>query len=80
VQTGDADATLPALYALGLPVRAMEVGGGGLEESLIALTSDDNGTTDGAAAAGGTAVARPRQPRSSDSTAASNSPTMERVG
>jgi len=40
VQTGDADTTLPALYALGLPVRAMEVGGGGLEESLIALTSD----------------------------------------
>src|SRR5215468_1352266 len=46
VQTGDADATLPALYALGLPVKAMEVGGGGLEESLIALTSDDNGTAD----------------------------------
>jgi ABC-2 type transport system ATP-binding protein len=80
VRTGDADATLPALYALGLPVKAMEVGGGGLEESLIALTSDDNGTTDGAAAGRGTAVARPRQPRSSDSTAASNSPTMERVG
>src|SRR6516225_2923441 len=45
VRTGDADATLPALYGLGLPVRAMEVGGGGLEESLIALTSDGNGTT-----------------------------------
>jgi ABC-2 type transport system ATP-binding protein len=43
VRTGDADATLPALYALGLPVKAMEVGGGGLEESLIALTSDSNG-------------------------------------
>ena len=40
VRTGDADATLPALYALGRPVKAMEVGGGGLEESLIALTSD----------------------------------------
>ena len=46
VRTSDADATLPALYALGLPVKAMEVGGGGLEESLIALTSDDNGTAD----------------------------------
>ena len=46
VRTGDADATLPALYGLGLPVKAMEVGGGGLEESLIALTSDDNGTAD----------------------------------
>ena len=46
LRTGDADATLPALYGLGLPVRAMEVGGGGLEESLIALTSDDNGTAD----------------------------------
>jgi ABC-2 type transport system ATP-binding protein len=43
VRTGDADATLPALYALGLPVKAMEVGGGGLEESLIALTSDSDG-------------------------------------
>ena len=43
LRTGDADATLPALYALGLPVKAMEVGGGGLEESLIALTSDSNG-------------------------------------
>ncbi|HEY5988281.1 MAG TPA: ABC transporter ATP-binding protein [Streptosporangiaceae bacterium] len=43
LRSGDADATLPALYALGWPVRAMEVGGGGLEEALIALTSDDNG-------------------------------------
>ncbi len=43
LRSGDADATLPALYALGLPVRAMDVGGGGLEEALIALTSDDNG-------------------------------------
>ncbi len=42
IRTADADATLPALYRLGLPVKAMEVGGGGLEESLIALTSDDN--------------------------------------
>ena len=46
VRTADADATLPALYGLGLPVKAMEVGGGGLEESLIALTSDDNGAPD----------------------------------
>jgi ABC-2 type transport system ATP-binding protein len=42
VRSGDADATLPALYGLGRPITAMEVGGGGLEESLIALTSDDN--------------------------------------
>jgi ABC-2 type transport system ATP-binding protein len=46
IRTGDADATLPALYATRLPVRAMEVGGGGLEESLIALTADDNGAPD----------------------------------
>jgi ABC-2 type transport system ATP-binding protein len=43
VRTGDADETLPALYALGRRIRAMEVGGGGLEEALIALTSADNG-------------------------------------
>ena len=43
VRTADADATLPALYALGRQVKAMEVGGGGLEEALIALTSADNG-------------------------------------
>jgi ABC-2 type transport system ATP-binding protein len=42
VRSGDADATLPALYALGRPVRGLEVGGGGLEESLLALTSDDD--------------------------------------
>jgi ABC-2 type transport system ATP-binding protein len=42
VRTGDADETLPALYALGRQIRAMEVGGGGLEEALIALTSADN--------------------------------------
>ena len=40
IRSGDADATLPALYALGQPVRGIEVGGGGLEEALIALTSD----------------------------------------
>ena len=40
IRSGDADATLPALYALGQPVRGLEVGGGGLEEALIALTSD----------------------------------------
>ena len=43
VRTGDADATLPALYALQRQIKAMEVGGGGLEEALIALTSADNG-------------------------------------
>jgi ABC-2 type transport system ATP-binding protein len=50
IRSGDADATLPALYALGRPVRGLEVGGGGLEEALIALTSDtsDGGTVDGA--------------------------------
>jgi len=48
VRTRDADATLPSLYALGRQIKAMEVGGGGLEEALIALTSADNG---GAAAA-----------------------------
>jgi ABC-2 type transport system ATP-binding protein len=48
IRSADADATLPALYALGRPVTGMEVGGGGLEEALLAITSDD----DGAAAAG----------------------------
>ena len=43
VRTSDADGTLPALYALGRQIKAMEVGGGGLEEALIALTSADNG-------------------------------------
>jgi ABC-2 type transport system ATP-binding protein len=42
VRAADADATLPALYALGRPVRSLEVGGGGLEEALLALTSDDD--------------------------------------
>ena len=51
VRTGDADATLPALYALGRQIKAMEVGGGGLEEALLALTSDDN--DDGASAGHG---------------------------
>jgi ABC-2 type transport system ATP-binding protein len=41
IRTADADATLPALYALGRPVLGLEVGGGGLEEALLALTSDD---------------------------------------
>jgi len=49
VRTGDADATLPALYALQRQIKAMEVGGGGLEEALIALTSADDG---GAASTG----------------------------
>jgi ABC-2 type transport system ATP-binding protein len=42
MRSGDADATLPALYALGRPVRGLEVGGGGLEEALVALTHDDH--------------------------------------
>jgi ABC-2 type transport system ATP-binding protein len=41
IRSADADATLPALYALGLPVRGLEVGGGGLEEALVALTTGD---------------------------------------
>jgi ABC-2 type transport system ATP-binding protein len=50
VRTGDADDTLPALYALGRQITSMEVGGGGLEEALIALTSADNGpVTEGVA-------------------------------
>src|SRR5499425_1909501 len=52
VRTADADATLPALYALGRQIKAMEVGGGGLEEALIALTSVDN-DEDGPANRGG---------------------------
>ena len=43
VRTGEADDTLPALYALGHRIAGLEVGGGGLEEALIALTSADNG-------------------------------------
>jgi ABC-2 type transport system ATP-binding protein len=43
ISSADADATLPALYALGRRIGAMEVGGGGLEESLLALTAGDNG-------------------------------------
>jgi ABC-2 type transport system ATP-binding protein len=42
IRSADGDATLPALYALGRPVRGLEVGGGGLEEALLALTSDDD--------------------------------------
>jgi ABC-2 type transport system ATP-binding protein len=45
VRTGEADDTLPALYALGHRIAGLEVGGGGLEEALIALTSADNGAT-----------------------------------
>jgi ABC-2 type transport system ATP-binding protein len=36
--TGDADATVRALFATGLPVRDLEVSGGGLEEAFLALT------------------------------------------
>jgi ABC-2 type transport system ATP-binding protein len=67
IRSADADATLPALYALGRPVRGLEVGGGGLEEALIALTSDDG------ALAGSAGQAEP-------ATAASNSSDMTRVG
>jgi ABC-2 type transport system ATP-binding protein len=56
IRSGDADATLPALYALGRPVRALEVGGGGLEEALIALTSDGD-TAAGPAGQAGPAAA-----------------------
>jgi len=41
MRSADGDATLAALYALGRPVRGLEVGGGGLEDALLALTSDD---------------------------------------
>jgi ABC-2 type transport system ATP-binding protein len=70
IRSGDADATLPALYALGRPVRGLEVGGGGLEEALIALTSDtsDGGTTSGAAE------------QAERATAATNSSDLTRVG
>jgi ABC-2 type transport system ATP-binding protein len=36
--TGDADATVRALFAAGLPVHDLEVSGGGLEEAFLALT------------------------------------------
>jgi ABC-2 type transport system ATP-binding protein len=70
VRSGDADATLPALYGLGRPVRGLEVGGGGLEEALIALTSD---TGDGGTVAGSTRQAEP-------AAAASYSSDMTKVG
>jgi ABC-2 type transport system ATP-binding protein len=70
IRSGDADATLPALYALGRPVRGLEVGGGGLEEALITPTSDtsDGGTTSGAAE------------QAERATAATNSSDLTRVG
>jgi ABC-2 type transport system ATP-binding protein len=46
IRSGDADATLPALYGLARPVRSLEVGGGGLEEALLALTHDDGSSPD----------------------------------
>jgi ABC-2 type transport system ATP-binding protein len=70
VRSADADATLPALYALGRPVRGLEVGGGGLEEALIALTSDPS---DGGTAAGSARQAEP-------AAAASYSSDMTMVG
>jgi ABC-2 type transport system ATP-binding protein len=66
IRSGDADATLPALYALGMPVRGLEVGGGGLEEALIALTGD-----------GGAADLGERGERAA---AVTNSSDMTRVG
>lgn len=45
MRSGDADVTLPALFALGRPVRGLEIGGGGLEEALLALTSDGGGSS-----------------------------------
>ncbi len=38
--TGDADATVRALYAAGLAVRDLEVTGVGLEDAFLALTND----------------------------------------
>jgi ABC-2 type transport system ATP-binding protein len=64
IRSGDADATLPALYALGSTVRGLEVGGGGLEEALIALTGGDAGQGEPAGRAA----------------AVSNSSDMTRVG
>jgi ABC-2 type transport system ATP-binding protein len=54
IRSADADATLPALYALGRPVRGLEVRGGGLEEALLALTSDDGNPAPTAGPAPGT--------------------------
>jgi len=73
VRTGDADATLPALYALQRQIKAMEVGGGGLEEALIALTSAD----DGGAASTGSGDATPAG--HGDATPASHGEINERV-
>ena len=70
IRSGDADATLPALYALGGPVRGLEVGGGGLEEALIALTAG------GEAAAGATEQGE----RDERIAAVTNSSDMTRVG
>jgi ABC-2 type transport system ATP-binding protein len=92
IRSGDADATLPALYALGRPVRGLEVGGGGLEEALIALTSDTGDTVagvdtgDGGTVAGSAGQAEPAAAASNSSgqaepaAAASNSSDMTRVG
>jgi ABC-2 type transport system ATP-binding protein len=70
IRSGDADATLPALYALGMPVRGLEVGGGGLEEALIALTGD-GGVAAGAADLG---------EQAERAAAVTNSSDMTRVG
>ena len=41
--TSDADATVRALYASGLPIHNLEVTGAGLEDAFLALTADDGG-------------------------------------
>jgi ABC-2 type transport system ATP-binding protein len=75
IRSGDADATLPALYALARPVSGLEVGGGGLEEALLALTSDDSA----AAPAGSAGTAAPRS-FPGMTTATPDSPDLTKVG
>jgi ABC-2 type transport system ATP-binding protein len=59
VRSANADATLPALYALGRPVRGLDVGGGGLEEALLALTNDDDSSAGAADPSGPADSSRP---------------------
>ncbi|HEX4216531.1 MAG TPA: ABC transporter ATP-binding protein [Candidatus Dormibacteraeota bacterium] len=40
IHSSDADATVGALYALGQPIRDLQVTGAGLEDALVSLTSD----------------------------------------
>jgi ABC-2 type transport system ATP-binding protein len=44
--TSDADATVRALYAAGLPIRNLEVAGADLEDAFIALTTANDTATD----------------------------------